>query len=102
MIERLPGENPTIDTRAEANEKVDRQKRYKQIIEILGEHKNIMLTAKQLAVIMCRRGLIPTEERNFTAPRLTELSSKGIVEPCGKIRCLYTGKKVTVYRLREE
>ena len=98
--ERLPGTIPTFETRAEANESVDREKRYAQITEILGEGQDIRLTAKQLAVIMCRRGLIPNEERNFTAPRLTELSQKGIVEPCGKTRCIYTGKTVTVYRLR--
>lgn len=99
--ERLPGSMPTLETRAEANESVDREKRYAQITEILGEGQDIRLTAKQLAVIMCRRGLIPNEERNFTAPRLTELSQKGIVEPCGKTRCIYTGKTVTLYRLRE-
>lgn len=97
----LPGSMPTLETRAEANESVDREKRYAQIVEILGEGGDIRLTAKQLAVIMCRRGLIPNEERNFTAPRLTELSQKGIVEPCGKTRCIYTGKTVTLYRLRE-
>ena len=99
--ERLPGMIPTFETRAEANESVDRKKRYSQIVGILGEGGDIRLTAKQLAVIMCRRGLIPNEERNFTAPRLTELSQKGIVEPCGKTRCIYTGKTVTLYRLRE-
>ena len=99
--ERLPGTVPTFETRAEANESVDRKKRYAQIVGILGEGGDIRLTAKQLAVIMHVRGMIPTRERNFTAPRLTELCQKGIVEPCGKTRCIYTGKTVTLYRLRE-
>ena len=100
MIERLPGEIPTLDTRSETNETVDKKKRYKQIIEILYGGKE--MTAKEIAVEMCNRGYIPTSERNFTAPRLTELSYKGIVEPIGKQRCTYTGKTVAVYKLREE
>ena len=100
MRERLPGEITTLDTRSEANETVDKKKRYKQIIEILYGGKE--MTAKEIAVEMCNRGYIPTNERNFTAPRLTELSYKGIVEPIGKQRCIYTGKTVAVYKLREE
>ena len=95
----LPGSMPTLETRAEANESVDREKRYAQIIEILGKYREA--SAKQIAVIMHAKGLIPTSERNFTAPRLTELCQKGIVEPCGKKRCIYTCKTVTVYRLRK-
>lgn len=100
MIERKPGEITTFDTRSESNEKVDKTKRYKQIIEILVGGKE--MTAKEIAVEMCNRGYIPTSERNFTAPRLTELSYKGIVEPIGKQKCEYSGKSVAVYKLREE
>ena len=96
----LPGSMPTLETRAEANESVDREKRYAQIIEILTEHPKGR-TAKEIAVIMHAERLIPTSERNFTAPRLTELCRKGIVEPCGKKMCIYTCKTVTVYRLRK-
>ena len=101
MIEvRRAGEIPTFDTRAESNETVDREKRYKQIIGIMKEYEFFKkLTAKEIAVIMHDRGFTPTAERNFAAPRLTELSKKGIVEPCGKTICRYTGKKVAVYRL---
>lgn len=35
MIEKLVGEFTTLETRHEANESVDKQKRYRQIIEIL-------------------------------------------------------------------
>ena len=95
----LPGSMPTLETRAEANESVDREKRYAQIIEILGKYREA--SAKQIAVIMHAKGLIPTSERNFAAPRLTELCKRGIVEPCGKKKCIYTGKTVAAYRLRE-
>ena len=100
MIERRIGEIPTLETRSEANETVDKKKRYKQIIEVLTGGKE--MTAKEIAVEMCNRGYIPTSERNFTAPRLTELSKNGVVEPVGKQRCAYTGKTVCVYALLEK
>lgn len=90
-----------METRAEAEATVDKQKRYKQIIECLKEYGDIGLTAKECAVLMMRKGYIPTTERNFTAPRLTELSKTGVVEPIGKKVCSYTGKTVAVYALRE-
>lgn len=99
MIERRPGEIIQFDTRAEANETVDRVKRYTQIIECLREKPQ--QTAKEIAVMMCKKGYIPYSERNFTAPRLTEMSQRGIVEAVGKTKCRYTGKTVAVYALRE-
>lgn len=87
----------TLETRHESNETVDKQKRYMQILEILGDNE---MTAKEIAVEMCQKGYTPTAERNFTAPRLTELSIKGIVEPIGKRKCEYTGKTVALYKVR--
>lgn len=94
---RSYGENPTIETRHESHEKVDKKKRYRQIIDILDGKE---LTAKEVAVEMFRRGYIPTTERNFASPRLTELTEQGVVEPVGKKICKWTGKKVAVYALR--
>jgi repressor of nif and glnA expression len=87
----------TFETRAEAYENVDKTLRYSQILEILDGKE---MTAKEIAVEMHKKGYIPTDERNFTAPRLTELSIKGIVEPTEKKKCEYTGKTVSVYRIR--
>ena len=95
-----PGEIVTLDTRGDANETVDRDQRYKQILEIMKECE-IPMSAKEIAVAMHLKGYTPTSERNFSAPRLTELSNKGVVEPCGKQKCFYTGKTVAVYRLIE-
>lgn len=101
MIEKsLPGEIVTLNTRYDSNEIIDREKRYKQIIEIMSEHPQ-PLTAKEIAMFMYGKGYTPTGERNFSAPRLTELSQKGVVEPIGKKKCFYTGKTVAVYRLIE-
>lgn len=99
MIERQPGEYTPYETRAEANDSVDRQKRNSQILGCLTEKPR--QTAKEIAVMMYEKGLIPSSERNFTAPRLSEMSRDGRVEPVGRTRCKYTGKSVTVYALRE-
>lgn len=96
----IPGEPVTLGTRHDSNESVDKEQRYKQILEIMSEH-SIPLTAKEIAVFMFSKGYTPTTERNFSAPRLTEMSQKGIVEPVGKKKCSYTGKMVSVYVLTE-
>lgn len=95
---KIPGEVVTLTTRGIANEEVDKQQRYDQIIEVL---KDKEMTAKEIAVELFKKGYIPSSERNFTAPRLTELSQKGIVEPFEKKKCSYTGKTVAVYHLIE-
>lgn len=95
----LPGECVTLETRADSNETVDRNKRYQQILECLREFG--ALTAKECAVMMMRKGYSMTDERGLAAPRLTEMSQNGMVEPVGKKVCAYTGKKVAVYQIRE-
>ena len=100
MEQRLAGEYTTHETRALSHEKVDKQKRYSQIVECLIEGKE--LTAKECAVMMMKKGYVPTSERNFTAPRLNEMMNDGVVEPIGKVECEYTHRPVTVYALREE
>lgn len=100
MEARRYGEDPRLETRAEANETVDRQKRYKQILDCLEERG--ASTAKEIAIWMCLTGLTTTSDRNLAAPRLTELCEQGKVEPIGKTKCRWTGKTVTVYGLREE
>ena len=99
MIPRRYGEDPRKEASAEANETVDRQKRYKQILDCLNERGPS--TAKEIAVWICLTGQATTSDRNLSAPRLTELCEKGKVEPIGKTKCRYTGKTVTVYGLRE-
>lgn len=101
MEKRQPGEYTTYETRGESNDKVDRAKRYKQIMAILKAHPE-GLTAKETAVQMMKEGYTPTAERNFSSPRITELMQQGKVEPIGKKVCEYTGKKVAVYTIRKE
>lgn len=90
----------TFETRGEANEKVDKKIRYEQILEILEEKGS--LTAKEIAVEMHSRGWIPTTERNFSSPRLTELMQTGKVETDGKKTCEYSGVKVALFKIRKD
>lgn len=100
MEKRRSGEAVTFETRGLAHESVNKDVRYKQIISVLDRFG--AMTAKEVAWKLFSMGEIPTDERNYTAPRLTELSQKGIVEPIGKKICSFTGKKVAVYALRKE
>lgn len=67
--------------------------RYIQILNRLDKPK----TAKELAVELFELGYIPSTERNYTAPRLTELEKMGYVKVINKKKCQYTGKIVAVY-----
>ena len=86
----------TTETRYESyKEIIDKKKlRYNQILDRLDRPK----TAKQIAVELFELGLIPSTERNYTAPRLTELADIGIVSVVGKTKCEYTGKQVALYK----
>ena len=99
MRKRNYGEIPTLEAREESHERVNKALRYAQIKECL---RNKELTAKEIAVAMQKKGYIPTSERNFVSPRLTEMMQKGIVEPIGKKACTYTGRTVAVWQLIEE
>ena len=97
ILARRPAEAITYETRFESNESVDKSLRYTQILECLDGKQ---MTAKEVAVAMFNKGYIPSTERNFTAPRLTEMSQLGIVEPIGKKKCSYSGRMVAVYEVR--
>lgn len=85
----------TLETRQLSFEDIKdkRQRRYNQILDRLDKPK----TAKEIAVELFELDLIPSTERNYTSPRLTELEKMGIVKAIGKKKCEYTGKTVAVY-----
>lgn len=85
----------TIQTRQMSFEDIQLKKkiRYEQVLSRLDKPK----TAKEIAVELFELGLIPSTERNYTQPRLTELCKKGIVRVVDKKKCQYTGKTVAVY-----
>lgn len=79
--------------------KQKRKIRYEQILDRLLTGTK---TAKEIAVELYELGIIPSTERNYTAPRLTELEKMGLVEVIDKKKCDYTGKTVAVYQITPE
>ena len=77
--------------------KPKRKIRYEEILDRLMTGAK---TAKEVAVELFDLGIIPSTERNYTAPRLTELEKKyGLVKAIDKKKCEYTGKMVAVYEI---
>lgn len=99
-MKRIPGTNPLLENKRISEELVDRKKRYREILEILKESEEPM-TAKEIAVEMNRRGYTPTAERNFSAPRLTELLKTGQVDCVGSKICEFTGRPVSTFVRRK-
>lgn len=85
----------TVQTRQMSFEDIqDKTKiRYIQILNRLDDPK----TAKEVAVELFELGFIPSTDRNYAAPRLTELEKMGYVKALDKKKCEYTGKMVAVY-----
>lgn len=93
-------DNPILaENQKQSSAMVDRQTRNFQIIDIL--EKGGLMTAKEIAVEMLKRGLVPLSERNFVSPRIKELRDKGIIELVQKKTCQYTGRPVGVFKLKE-
>lgn len=90
----------TIQTRQMSFEDIQLKTkvRYEQILDRLDTPK----TAKEIAVELFELGIIPSTERNYTAPRLTELEKRGIVKVVDKKKCQFTGKTVAIYERVDE
>lgn len=78
------------------------EKKKIRYVQILDRLKNREMTAKEIAVELFDLELIPSTERNYTAPRLTELEKMGLVKVIDKRKCQYTGKTVAVYEITPE
>lgn len=91
----------TIETRQLSLEDIKPKTkiRYNQILDRLIAGPK---TAKEIAVELFDLELIPSTERNYTAPRLTELEKMGLVKVIDKRKCEYTGKKVAIYEITPE
>lgn len=76
--------------------KPKRKIRYEQILDRLMTGPK---TAKEIAIELFDLGMIPSTERNYTAPRLTELEKMELVKVIDKKKCQYSGKTVAVYEI---
>ncbi len=90
----------TTDTRWESFEKLDRKTMYNLILNTLKAYEKDGLTARELAVKLYNQGLIKSNERQATAPRLTELVDEGILVVIGKRVDAISRKNVAVYTLK--
>ena len=70
-------------------------KRQEIVLQILRDWGD--LTAQEVATVLLLDEITPTDERNFAAPRLTELAKAGLIEMVGKKICDKTGRKVTIW-----
>ncbi len=99
--ERRTGERITITTRAISNSMVDRKSGYEKIVEVF-EESNRPLTVKEIAIILFKKGLIPTDGRHEIAPRITEMDQnhKKWIRATGiKEKDEYSGRPVAYYEL---
>jgi len=88
------------ETRRESYEaaKPDAAQRRRVILEILTERGG--MTAREVSAELHRRGITPTDERNYAAPRLTELYKAGEITTTRKKICPQTGRNVAVWAVR--
>ena len=86
----------TYETRHDSHEKVNKEKRYMQIKDILGDN---VMTAREVAAELYKRGFTTSTDRNNAAPRLTELVDKCEVEIAGKKYDEQTGRNVATYKI---
>lgn len=90
----------TTDTRFESLEKLDRNGLYNLILSTLYDNKENGLTAREVAVILYNQGLLRSNERQATAPRLTELVDDGRVVIIGKRFDEISLRNVAVYTIK--
>lgn len=90
----------TTDTRFESLEKLDRSGLYNLILSTLHDNKENGLTAREVAVILYNQGLSRSNERQATAPRLTELVDDGRVVIIGKRFDEISLRNVAVYTIK--
>ena len=71
-----------------------RSERMRLILEVLDGKE---LTAEEIADKLCEGGLIRYYDRNFVAPRLTELKDAGIVKVVGRRLSRRSKKIISVW-----
>ena len=80
----------TKQTQRESHEQVIRN-------NILNELSYGNMTAREIAVVMHRHGLVTEPTRQQVQPRLTELTQEGLVEVIGKRYDSRTDRHVALY-----
>jgi hypothetical protein len=89
-------ENITKETRRQSYDGIlpERGERCRIILETLGSRQ---MTVEEITDELVANGSIKYYDRNFVAPRLTELKQAGVVEVVGKRSSKRTGKNTAVW-----
>lgn len=74
------------------------KERARLILETLGSKE---MTVSEIAEELVSSGKIPYFNRNYVAPRLTELKDMGIVETCGRRKATRSDATEAVWRRKE-
>lgn len=72
--------------------------RARLVLETLGTRE---MTVSEIVDELVAAGHIPYFNRNYVAPRLTELKDMGIVETCGRRKSTRTDATEAVWRIKE-
>ena len=89
----------TSQTRWDSFEKLDRNRMYSLILNVVYRDKSEEgLTAREIAIILYEKGLTRSNERGQVQPRLTELVDRGDIEVVGKKYDNLTERKVATYK----
>ena len=69
--------------------------RSRLILEVLGRRE---MTVSEITDALLAAGKIPYYNRNYVAPRLTELKDMGVVETCGRRKSTRSAATEAVWR----
>jgi hypothetical protein len=72
--------------------------RCRLILETLGSEE---MTVSEITDKLVEKGKIPYYNRNYVAPRLTELKEMGVVETCGRRKSTRSTATEAVWRRKE-
>lgn len=93
-------DNITMQTRREAYDAVmpEAKKRALLVLETLGDRE---MTVSEITEELTDKGVIPYFNRNYVAPRMTELRDFGLVEAVGKRMATRSDRAEAVWRRTE-
>lgn len=74
------------------------KERSRLILETLGNRE---MTVSEITDELVEKGKLPYYNRNYVAPRLTELKDMGVVETCGRRRSTRSNATEAVWRRKE-
>ena len=89
-----------------ATTKETRRESYAAILPKIGRRSTLILntlgdremTASELAEELVKVGIVPYFNRNYVAPRLTEMKDMGIVETCGRRKATRSNATEAIWR----